>query len=1255
MKYKLRKVFFSFILAVTASVLFALPALAGPVDPTPRTVEQSCGAQLVVRFLGDEFIHWQETLAGDVIAYCRESNNWYYAYVNDGEIRPGSEKAKSITPFFGGRVDTITTDDMCVVFEAANYYRTQFESRLRPINLTNNRIPLLTLLIEFEDRQFSDFYLCAEFPTLTSFWSNEKFGSEGKTVNTYFAQSSHDFDLQFIKPPFTVADGFRVENPTPEVSLLEIRDGVVRARVNAPHPNPANLADLSALNTSVINAFNAAREHVDFTNIPRSPGTNLVQAGTITSENFMVTTVIAGYEASASGGAQPRINGHARPGAWSIGVNGNLSAYAVIGELTYSSSTGLRLPMGIGGTIHEIGHLFGLPDLYGQFPIRPSLGAFSVMCFGSHMSAVANGRPGSSPSLFDPWSKIQLGFIKPTVINASEHRLVDMYGMDASNAYNVIQVISDVDPDQHFLIENRRAVGFDAPLSRSNAHNHGNIPRGEGGILIYHIDDRVLRDERLGGQRRSNVNSNDFHRGVDLEAMMTPESGDRNSFNFNPFFVQGGLRYTFSPDTTPNSNFHTPGLCNDHRLVSYNCHPQTVVSNIHIQANDSAGQVIEVEFGLPESKPCCPIVAQGRLPDQVGGEGLRGAPWTLCECGILTVSEGFIHWEEWESPWAAHRSAINEIVFTGPITAGESLDSLFSWLSNVTIIEGLEHFDTSRTTNMNLMFMGASSLTTLDVSNWDTSNVVGMGAMFAYTNSLTTLDVSNWDTSNVISMEYMFFGANSLTALDVSNWDTSNVVSMYAMFARANSLTTLDVSNWDTSNVVSMGTMFMFASSLTALDVSNWDTSNVRYMLATFWGTSSLTTLDVSNWDTSNVVNMDAVFGMASSLTALDLSNWDMRGLWLSYCSGSTINMLLGTTALRSLTLGENSKFPGDPLLPAISATSEFTGYWQNVGDGTPERPQGTHVLTSAQLMSQFNGATMADTWVWQSVIAGCPIVAQGRLPDQVGGEGLRGAPWTLCECGVLTVSEGFIHQTSIVGRIVSPWDGLRNDITNIVFTGPIAAGSSLESLFSNLRNVETIEGLEHFDTINATSMEAMFSNAHSLTSLDLSNWNTSNVTRMGNMFHATNSLVELDVSTWDTGRVTNMAFMFMSASSLTTLDVSSWDTSRVTNMNIMFGNTPSLTTLDVSSWDTSRVTSMNNMLFNTAALRTLTLGEDFAFRGTPNLPAISATSEFTGYWQNVGDGTPERPQGTYVLTSAQLMSQFNGATMADTWVWQPR
>ena len=423
----------------------------------------------------------------------------------------------------------------------------------------------------------------------------------------------------------------------------------------------------------------------------------------------------------------------------------------------------------------------------------------------------------------------------------------------------------------------------------------------------------------------------------------------------------------------------------------------------------------------------CNIIARGEV-------GNGGAPWLLCENGVVKVGGGTI-WHNgnlafsftsaWHEPNCnpfddrenrcfAHDIPIREIIFTEPVTARNQLVGLFAWLPYLETIENIHYIDTSNVTrmtsmfertglttldlsswdtssvtNMTFMFHWSSDLnvsgwdtsqvtnmssmfdkvgaTNLDVSNWDTSNVETMRSMFQSTSNLTYLDVSNWDISNVINLDFMF-SRTGVTHLDVSNWDTGNVESMRGVFSHTN-LTHLDVSSWDTSNVTNMGSMFSSAS-IENLDVSNWDTSNVRTMSSMFNRTRNLTSLDVSNWNTSNVTQMSTMF-TGTSITTLDLSNWNTSNV------ENMTSMFQRRRDLNTLILGSNFEFvceegrcnatnQRNADFPIFSTTDWQLGRWQNVGTGTPEAPNGEHILTSAELVEQFNGQTMADTFIWQ-------------------------------------------------------------------------------------------------------------------------------------------------------------------------------------------------------------------------------------------------------------------------------------------------
>lgn len=151
-------------------------------------------------------------------------------------------------------------------------------------------------------------------------------------------------------------------------------------------------------------------------------------------------------------------------------------------------------------------------------------------------------------------------------------------------------------------------------------------------------------------------------------------------------------------------------------------------------------------------------------------------------------------------------SSVKKIKFKGHVFAPVDSSNLFSGqkFPNLESIEG--NLDTSRVTDMSLMFSG-SEATSLDISNWDTSNVTNMSLMFANSYNLSnwqvetkkfvdTLNLSNWNTSNVTNMSHMF-SSSLVKNLFVDNWNTANVTDMDGLFQNTD-LTTLDLSNWDT-------------------------------------------------------------------------------------------------------------------------------------------------------------------------------------------------------------------------------------------------------------------------------------------------------------------------------------------------------------------------------------------------------------------------------------------------------------------------
>ncbi len=123
---------------------------------------------------------------------------------------------------------------------------------------------------------------------------------------------------------------------------------------------------------------------------------------------------------------------------------------------------------------HEVGHIFGLPDLYDPDYSSRGIGVWSVMSYGSWLGP---NYDGSCPAEPDAWSRIQLGFSTPIEIDRNTDGIGIMNIEESGEIYRLFT--NDVPADEYFLIENRQKIGYDAYLPGD-------------GLLIWHIDETKL-------------------------------------------------------------------------------------------------------------------------------------------------------------------------------------------------------------------------------------------------------------------------------------------------------------------------------------------------------------------------------------------------------------------------------------------------------------------------------------------------------------------------------------------------------------------------------------------------------------------------------------------------------------------------------------------------------------------------------------------------------------------------------------------
>ncbi len=583
---------------IAKSVLITLAILtlfvnvyATPASPQPFDAIQSDGTAIKIKGYGDEYFNWYEDMQGNVVEYNFKSSDWCYAYISEGKLLPTSVPVNSKL-----KVKSLERKDLTPLIE--NIDRSSLEQTAK-INyppyspftpdvlndLDESREPkqdLLVLLIEFKD---------VKLTKDINYWKQHYFNSQIKSVNGYYEEVSKG--KQSFNPVLfaTKAKTFEDQNG----NIIQLEDGVAKVTLNQNHHGINNR---TAITNEIKEAFNIAKDYIDFSVYEN-------YYGYIKQEELSVSTVIAGWEESNSANASKSNT------TWAFArrvVAGNsmvtvrledseqseqhrveLLSFATQGEIYSGNELNDKAqPMGVGVTVHELGHVLGLPDLYDYGMDSEGIGAYSLMGSGNWGKAENDTIPGQTPVHLDAWSKIALGFVEPTTIKGDSEIFNDyiLNSFDAEN-YNVLKVTSSADENQYFLLENRQKTGYDEGLFNHTENS---------GILIYHVDEKVPTT-----LMKSFVNDNKYHKYIDVEEANGSSQLDSVIWGrySNHFFSE--TQNTFSESTTLNSNFYiqTEGT---HEAIAgiddRECHLQEIKSGINLFIKSPSQQSMSITIGL---------------------------------------------------------------------------------------------------------------------------------------------------------------------------------------------------------------------------------------------------------------------------------------------------------------------------------------------------------------------------------------------------------------------------------------------------------------------------------------------------------------------------------------------------------------------------------------------------------------------------------------------------------------------------------
>ena len=398
------------ILLLTLST-FAVPAYRGW-----QTKSQPDGTTIQVRLIGDEFYHYWQDQAGNVVK-CDSLGYWR---VVESQPTPATIKARR---------------------QASAMLQSRPKKAVGSVNLAPRG---LVILVNFKDTKFNASNTQVAMNDLMNSSSYTYNGATG-SVRQFFSDQS---DGQY-EPDFDVIGPVTLSNN------VDYYGG----NVNNERGQDKLPGDM------VVEACSIANYAVDFTQYDND------------NDGYVdfVYLIYAG-KGEADGGADETIWPH----NWSLDgarywnncsytpaqsrFDGKyINNYACSGEL--NGRSGARA--GIGTIAHEFGHVIGLPDLYdidyGQnYEDEMTPGAWHIMDGGSY------NNDGKTPPNYTIYDKYFLGWKTPTNLGAIAQNLsLKAAGTDGYNAYQITSGnsrLAATSTNTAYYIENRQQSGWDKHL-----------------------------------------------------------------------------------------------------------------------------------------------------------------------------------------------------------------------------------------------------------------------------------------------------------------------------------------------------------------------------------------------------------------------------------------------------------------------------------------------------------------------------------------------------------------------------------------------------------------------------------------------------------------------------------------------------------------------------------------------------------------------------------------------------------------------
>jgi M6 family metalloprotease-like protein len=460
------------VLAVLGLLVFAPgPVYAVPAYPRPVEVKQPDGTKFNLQLRGDEFFSWNETDEGYAIVKDSADGFWKYAKPATGQA--GFEAvAGAVVGVANPSALGLKKDDL----PARDALKAQVDKRKEVRGPT--KVPAKTISTDVPTEPpakipvsgvtaVKNVVILACFSDHWDGVGSTVLAAKGRTITSEYTNLFNQIGHSTDGAVGSVKDYYK------EVSYNKLTvDSVVTAWVLLPQ----NEAYYGANTGGGGSDIRPQQMVTDAIAAADAAGFDFSQGDSDADGWVDCLTVIHSGHGEEYGGNPTNCIWSHQWNMTSVVTADGKSMFRYHTEPALRGSTASTSIIRIGVICHEMGHFFGLPDLYDYSNTTLGLGNWCLMAGGSW-----NGSDGKRPSHFSAWPKTMLGFVAPKLISSSASAVSLPRVEDNAEVHMFRDGMSN---GEYFLVENRANIGFDNDTAAI-------FP----GILIHHVDSKSSNND----------------------------------------------------------------------------------------------------------------------------------------------------------------------------------------------------------------------------------------------------------------------------------------------------------------------------------------------------------------------------------------------------------------------------------------------------------------------------------------------------------------------------------------------------------------------------------------------------------------------------------------------------------------------------------------------------------------------------------------------------------------------------------------